>query len=177
MFPDDFNFKETLVQIDLLLHNAARRRFIRVSDCDDLRQDIFIAVAKGINQYDAGRASWDTFLATIIQSEIHRFRLKKRWRKHCTCESIHDFAEESHPLTNDYPSSELSDVEQVVFRGEIRQAVAELPDELQTICLLLTVLPKAQIADVLGVEAKVVSQKISQIRKLFSESKIIQDYL
>jgi len=177
MFPDDFNFDETLAQIDLLLHNATRRGFVRMADCDDLRQDIFIAVVKGINQYDVSRASWPTFLATIIQSEIHRFRLKKRWMKHCACESIHDLEEEDHPLTNDYPVSELNDVEQVVFRSEIRQAVAELPDDLQTICQLLTTMPQAQIADMLGIEPQIVSQKVSQIRKLLFDSKIVQDYL
>jgi len=177
MPPYDLNIKETLFQIDLLLHNAARRRFVRIADCEDLRQDVFIAVFMGTEQYDARRASWPTFLATIIQSEIHRFRLKKRWMKHCVCESIHDLEEEDHPLTNNYPSSELNDIERIVFRSEIRQAVGELPDELRTICRMLFTSSKAKTADLLGVEPKVLSQKISRIRKLFFESKIVQDYL
>jgi RNA polymerase sigma factor (sigma-70 family) len=177
MTPNDLNVKETLYQIDLLLHNAARRRFVRIVDCDDLRQDVFIAVFTGTERYDAGRSSWPTFLATIIQSEIHRLRLKKRCMKHSPCGNIHDLEEEDHPLTNVYPSSELNDVERIVFRGEIRQAVGELPGELQTICRLLFTSSKVQAADLLGMEPKLLSQKISRIRRLLMESNIIRDYL
>lgn len=177
MSPHDLNIKETLDQIDFLLQNATRRCFVPIADQDDLRQDAFIAVFTGTWQYDAKRASWPTFLATLIQSEIHRFRLKKRWQKHTTCESIHDLEEEDHPLSNNYLASELNDVERSVFLDEIRQAVHELPDELQSICRLLFHSSKAQTADLLGLEARLLSRKIKKIRKLFTESKIIRDYL
>ena len=177
MLPNDLNIKETLDQIDLLLHNATKRRFVRIDDHDDLRQDAFVAVFTGTQYYDARRASWSTYLATLIQSEIHRFRLKRRWQKHTTCESIHDLEEEDHPLSNNYLASELNDIEQSVFLDEIRQAVHELPDELQSICRLLFHSSKAQTADLLGLEARLLSQKIKKIRKLLTESKIIRDYL
>ena len=173
----DLNIKETLVQIDLLLHNATKRRFVHVADCDDLRQDVFIAVFTGIKCYDARRSSWPTFLAMIIQSEIHRFRLKRRWMKHRACESIHDLEEEDHPLTNYYPTSELNDVERNAFLGEVHQAMTELPDDLQTICRVLLTSSKAKAADTLGLEAKTLSEKIACIRQRLFESKIIQDYL
>jgi RNA polymerase sigma factor (sigma-70 family) len=177
MSPCDLDVKETLYQIDLLLHNALKRRFIFIPDLDDLRQDVFVTVIVGAEQYDARRASWPTFLATLIQSEIHRFRLKKRWFKHTTCESIHDLEEEDHPLTNNYLASELNDIERAVFLDEVRQAVHELPDELQLLCRLLFYSSKAQIADQLGLEARLLSQKIKKIRKLLTDSKIIRDYL
>jgi RNA polymerase sigma factor (sigma-70 family) len=177
MSPNDLNVKETLVQIDLLLHNAARRRFVRIADCDDLRQDVFIAVFTGVERYDAKRSSWPTFMATIIPSEIHRFRLKKRWLKHQACESIHDLDEEEHPLTNNYPTSELNDIERIVFHGEIRQAVTKLPHDLQVICRMLFTSSKAKTADLLGMEPQFLDYKISQIRKLFFVSKFTRDGL
>ncbi|HBT77296.1 MAG TPA: hypothetical protein DEB39_10335 [Planctomycetaceae bacterium] len=177
MTPNDLDIKETLVQIDLLLRNATRRCFVRFHECDDLTQDVFIAVFEATKRYDSARATWETFLATLIQSEIHRFRLKKRWMKHQFCESVDNLEEEDHPLTNLYPSSELNDVERIVFLGEVRQAVGELPDELQTICHMLFRFSKTQAADRLGMGKKLLSQKIARIRELLGESKIIQDYL
>ena len=177
MSPNELNVKETLVQIDLLLHNAARRRFVRIADCDDLRQDVFLAVFTGVERYDSMRSTWPTFLATIIQSEINRFRLKKRWLKHCAGESIHDLDEADHPLTNNYPSSELNDIEQIVFRKEIRQAVKNLPPNLRKICQMLLRYPNAQAAKLLGMELQLLDYKISQIRKVFFVSKFTRDGL
>jgi hypothetical protein len=73
--------------------------------------------------------------------------------------------------------SELNDVERVVFLGEIRQAIRELPDELQAVCQKLLRWSKTRTAEMLEMEPKLLSQKISQIRKLFFESKIIRDYI
>jgi len=175
MSPNDLNVKETLVQIDLLLHNAARRHFVRIADCDDLRQDVFIAVFTGTKLYDAKRSSWPTFLAALIQSEIHRFRLKKRWLKHRACESIHDLEEDDHPLVNDYPSSELNDVERNVFLREIRQAVKNLPRDLRKICRMLLRYSNAQAATVLGIDPRMLDYKIAHIRRVFFVSKITPD--
>ena len=175
MLPNDLDVKETLVQIDLLLHNAARRHFVRIADCDDLRQDVFIAVFTGVDLYYAKRSSWPTFMATLIQSEIHRFRLKKRWLKHQVCESIHDI--EDHPLTNNYPSSELNDIERIVFHGEIRQAVKNLPSNLRKICQMLLKYSNAQAAERLGMELQLLDYKILQIRKVFFVSKFTRDGL
>jgi len=177
MSPNDLDVKETLIQIDLLLRSAVRRRFVRIADCEDLRQDVFVTIFMEIEQYDTRRSAWTTFLATLIQSELHRFRLKKRWIKHQVCESIHDLEEEEHPLTNNYPMSELNDIERVVFCGEIQQAISELPDELQMICQKLLLSSQRQAAQELCMRPKLLSQKISQIRKLFSDSKIVRDYL
>lgn len=177
MTPNDLDIKETLVQIDLLLRNATRRCFVRFHECDDLAQDVFIAVFEATERYDATRASWETFLATLIQSEIHRFRLKKRWLKHRFCESIENLEEKDHPLTNLHPTTELNDVERSVFLGEIRQAVDELPADLQTICRMLFRYSKSQVADLLGLESKLLSQKIAKIRRLLGGSKVIRDYI
>ena len=177
MSPHDLNIKETLDQIDFLLHSAVKRRFVPVADFDDLRQDAFIAVFTGTRWYDARRASWPTFLATLIQSEINRFRLKKRWQKHAACESIHDLEEEDHPLMNNYPMSELNDIERGVVLSEMRQTLCELPDELQTICRMLLLLSKNDVAEMLEINARLLSQKITRIRKWLARSKIVQDYL
>ena len=177
MSPNDLDVKETLLQIDLLLLNAVRRHFVRSIDCDDLRQDVFIAVFTGIEDYDARRSSWSTFMATIIQSEIHRFRLKKRWMKHCACESIHDLDEEDHPRTNDYPTSELNDIERIVFRKEILQAVKNLPRNLRKICRMLLRYSKAKTAEQLDMNPRFLDYKILQIRKLFFVSKFTRDGL
>ena len=175
MLPNDLNVKETLIQIDLLLHNAARRHFVRIADCDDLRQDVFISVFTGVDLYDAKRSSWPTFMATLIQSEIHRFRLKKRWLKHQVCESIHDL--EDHPLTNNYPTSELNDIERIVFYGEIRQAVEKLPDDLQKICRLLFTTSKMKAAALLEMDHQMLNYKLSQIRRMFFVSKFVREEL
>jgi len=177
MSPNDLDVKETLVQIDLLLHNATRRRFVRMADCDDLRQDVFIAVFTGFELHDARRSSWPTFMATIIQSEINRFRLKKRWLKHCACESIHDLDEEDHPLTNNYPSSELNDIERIVFRKEIREAVKNLPSDLRKICQMLFTTTKAKTARRLKMDRQMLNYKLSQIRKVFFVSKFTREGL
>ena len=175
MSPNDLDVKETLVQIDLLLHNATRRRFVRMADCDDLRQDVFIAVFTGFELHDARRSSWPTFMATIIQSEINRFRLKKRWLKHCACESIHDLDEEDHPLTNNYPSSELNDIERIVFHKEIREAVEKLPDDLRKICRMLFIASKAKTADRLNMDPQLLNYKIAQIRRVLFVSKFTRE--
>ena len=175
MTPNELDVKETLIQIDLLLHKATRRHFVRIADCDDLRQDVFIAVFTGVEQYDSKRSTWPTFMATVIQSEIHRFRLKKRWLKHRAAESIHDLDEEDHPRINNYPSSELNDMERVVFHGEVREAVEKLPDDLQTICRMLFTESKATTADLLGLDPQMLNYKISQIRRVFFVSKIVPD--
>jgi len=177
MSPNDLDVKETLVQIDLLLQNAARRHFVRIADYDDLRQDVFVAVFTKIELYDARRSSWPTFMATIIQSAIHRFRLKKRWIKHRACESIHDLDEEDHPLTNNYPMSELNDVERIVFHKEIRQAVEKLPRDLRKICRMLFTTSKAKTARRLGMETQFLDYKLLQIRKVFFVSKFTCDDL
>ena len=177
MTTKDLNVKETLHQIDLLLYNAIRRQFVRLADREDLQQDVFIAVYTEVKRYDASRASWPTFLATIIQAEIHRFRLRKRWQKHRACESIHDLEDEDHPCSNTYPSTELNDIEQAVARSEIRQAIDELPKSLREICHMLLTLPKAQVAEALGEERYFVSKKLSTIRRLLAESNVVRDYL
>ena len=173
----DLDVNETLIQIDLLLRSGIMRRFVRIADYEDLRQNVFVAIFTEAEQYDAGRSTWPTFLASLIQSELHRFRLKKRWLKHQVGESIHDLEDEDHPLTNNYPMSELNDVERVVFCGEIRQAISELPGELQAVCQKLLLSSQRQAAQELCMKPKLLSQKISQIRKLFSDSKIVRDYL
>ena len=177
MTTKDLSIKETLQQIELLLANAIRRQFVRPDDRDDLQQDVFIAVFMEVERYDASRASWPTFLATIIQAEIHRFRLKKRWLKHRACESIHDLEEDAHPCSNDYPSTELNDIERVIARSEIWQAINTLPESLQAICRKLLTLPKAQVTNMLGMRKNAMTKKITRIRELLTESKIARDYL
>jgi RNA polymerase sigma factor (sigma-70 family) len=156
---------------------TVKQHHLRQEEIEDLVADIVLAVLQQTHDFDFRLAAWSTFLNTIIEREIKRFRSRKRWRKFQRVASIHDLTEDEHPLTNFYPTYELNDQERSVLFGEIRNVIATLPEELQKICQLLWVDSKNEIAERLEIQPGTLSKKIDQIAFLLSESKIIQEFL
>jgi RNA polymerase sigma factor (sigma-70 family) len=155
---------------------AVKQHHIRQEEIEDLVADIVLAVFQQTHDFDFRLAAWSTFLNAIIEREIKRFRSRKRWRKFQQVASIHDLTEDEHPLTNFYPTYELNDQERAVFFDEIRSAIATLPKELQTICQLLLVNSKIEIAKRLHISNVILSREIKKIRLHLRESKIIQEF-
>jgi DNA-directed RNA polymerase specialized sigma24 family protein len=170
------NVTEMFSRIDYHISTAVKRRLIRPQDIDDVQQDIIVAMFRRVKDFDSCRATWSTFLNTIIESEIRQFRLRKRWFKHQEFVSVHDLEEDEQPLTNFYPTYELNEIEYVVFLGEIRNVIKKLPKELRKICHLLQSDAKIEVANRLKIDSCVLSKKINQIAIRLSESKIIQEF-
>jgi RNA polymerase sigma factor (sigma-70 family) len=155
---------------------AVKQHHIRQEEIEDLVADIVLAVFQQTRDFDFRLAAWSTFLNAIIEREIKRFRSRKRWRKFQSVTSIHDLTEDEHPLTNFYLTYELNDQERSVFFGEIRNVIATLPEELQTICQLLPVDSKIEIAKRLRISNVILCREIKKIRFHLRESKIIQEF-
>jgi RNA polymerase sigma factor (sigma-70 family) len=155
---------------------AVKQHHLRQEEVEDLVADIILSVFQRTRDFDLRLSAWSTFINVVIEKEIKKFRSRKRWRKFQSVASIHDLKEDEHPLTNFYPTCELNDQERSVFFDEIRNVIATLPEELQTICQLLPVDSKIEIAKRLHISNVILCREIKKIRLHLCESKIIQAF-
>jgi RNA polymerase sigma factor (sigma-70 family) len=177
MSPSEIDISELLSRIDCNLSIALRRRVICYSDILDLRQDIVLALFSRACEFDPRRASWTTFMSMIIETEIKRFRSRKRWRKYQSFASLDDLSECEHPTTNLYPTSELNDLERHLFCIEFDDAIETLPKSFRDICCYLKRFPKSTTALRLKIPAYKLSLQLRKLRWLFRESKVFRDFI
>jgi RNA polymerase sigma factor (sigma-70 family) len=177
MSPLEIDVNEMLDRVAYHLGIAKRRCVVRGQDACDLQQDIFLAVFTRVSDFDSCRASWSTFLNMIIEVEIKRFRLRKRWRKYQPFICFDELSELEHPLTNFYPSGELNDLERHIFWHEFNMDIDKLPDRLREICVLLKRHSKSQTASKLQIPNSNLYRQIERIRNLLKKSKVISDFL
>jgi RNA polymerase sigma factor (sigma-70 family) len=147
MSPPENNITKIFDRIHYHIGIAVKQHHLRQEEVEDLVADIILSVFQRTRDFDFRLSAWSTFINVVIEKEIKKFLSRKRWRKFQSVTSIHDLTEDEHPLTNFYPTYELNDQERSVFFGEIRSVLATLPEELQTICQLLSVDSKIEIAE------------------------------
>jgi RNA polymerase sigma factor (sigma-70 family) len=176
MVPPENNITQIFDRIHYHIGIAVKQHHIRQEEIEDLVADIILAVFQRTRDFDLRLSAWSTFINVVIEKEIKKFRSRKRWRKFQRAASIHELKEDEHPLTNFYPTYELNDQERVVFFDEIRNVIATLPKELQTICQLLLVDSKIEIAKRLHLSNVLLCREIKKIRLHLSESQIIQEF-
>ncbi|MDR2345461.1 MAG: hypothetical protein LBE18_05290 [Planctomycetaceae bacterium] len=163
--------------INYHLSRALKHRAVCYQDILDLRQDIVLVLFKRTCEYDSSRAAWSTFMNMIIETEIKRFRSRKRYRKYQSLASLDDLPESKHPKTNLYPSSELNDLERRLFCIEFDEAIEKLPEKFRDICRNLKCYPKLVTAMRLNIPAYKLSLQIRKLRCLLRDSKIFRDFV
>ncbi|MDR2761474.1 MAG: hypothetical protein LBB88_02600 [Planctomycetaceae bacterium] len=177
MSPSEIDINVLTSRIDYHLSRALKRRAVCYQDILDLRQDIVLVLFTRACEFDSRRASWSTFMNMLIETEIKRFRSRKRYRKYQSFASLDDLPESEHPKTNLYPSSELNDLERRLFCIELDEAIEKLPKDFRDICRYLKRFPKLVTAMRLNIPAYKLSLQIRKLRCLFRESKIFRDFV
>ena len=175
MAPNEIVIDDVIRVIDFHLRKLVKRHIFRNEECDDIRQDIIVAVYENCASFDPELSSWLTFVNMIVLRELKRQRLQKRWRKHQNIMSLEEIEPEEEPLTNFYPTYVLNEVELHAFLGEIRDTIRTFPEKSRTVCKWLSLYSKREVALRLNMEPSELSREITKIRQLFKRSKVFAD--
>ena len=142
-------------------HAAAARRLARTvlqnaEDADDAAQDGFLLAWRHIDRYDPGRpfAPW---LMRIVMNAAADLRRKRRVRR-----------TEQIPVSTTAPGpSPETETDRTLFRAQLREALARLPERQRTAVVLFDAegYSHADIATVLGIPEGTVRSDVFHARR------------
>jgi RNA polymerase sigma-70 factor, ECF subfamily len=141
------------------------------SDAADLAQETFVRVYHHRARFDPAQ-KFSTWLYAIATNLL---RDRFRWQKRHPQVSLHAERDEAASLLETLPDPAASPGEQLSSReraGEVRVAIAALPEDLRSPLLLFEYecLSHAEIGAVLGCSAKAVETRLYRARNLLRKS-------
>lgn len=118
-----------------------RRRVARPQDQEDLTQEVFLRVYKGVADF-RGDSSFGTWLFTIARNTCHQWRRRRRARPEAALNSLvprplREDGEDAEPEIEDHgqpaPVEVVLDEEQ---RRLLRETIADLPPQMRRAMVL-----------------------------------------
>lgn len=189
--PLDFGRKAGV--IDRLANRHARRladshAAFRPDDRDDLKQEMLLAVLRGIDRFDPSRGTLSAFLGRLLRNRCNELIRAKNsamrdWRKEgpslqqplrgrdaaepidsAFSESLDERSARSHTGQQKRPDDELA-----MLKLDIEAVKCQLPHALRELAEMLETLPLSAIAEQLEESPRQVRKKIDMLRENFTD--------
>ncbi len=149
------------------IENKARRLIRRAgfsrSDREDLEQELTLRLLERSALYDPSRASLNTFVVCVIRSGVANILRQEATKKRAAARFNTSLHAEHVPPPVVEPEQERN-----FARLEVREAVAGLAPELQSVCQRLMADPPSVVARELKVTSYQLQISIGHIRRHFA---------
>jgi len=162
-------------------------------DVEDIEQDLTLDLLERLAKFDPAKATYNTFVARIVERKIsklirHRMQEMRDYRREDgslndpidngrgeTSERLQTISQDEHDARtgrHTRPAAERMDLQ-----IDVRQALAELPQELRRAGELLMTMPVAQAARAMGIpRSTFYDAYLAKLRRAF-EDRGLRDYL
>lgn len=153
-----------------LIHGLAFRLLGNPAQAEDVCQDVFLRVHRGLYRLDTSRdpAPW---LATIVGNACREFWRGKHYRAGRRSVPISEIGDwqDDHPRSADTPESEMLRAEQ---QRRVRRAILDLPDPLREVVVLhdFQRLTHQEIADAVGASHDAIRKRHSRALARLAEA-------
>jgi RNA polymerase sigma-70 factor, ECF subfamily len=148
-------------------HHTIVFRFARMMSgsqtiAEDVTQETFTTLLRGLTRYEPGRGALSTYLYGVARN-ITRARLRRE-RRFVRL----DITEDSEPISPRDPSTAFEQSQQ---RMRLRQIIAELPSRYREVIILcgLHGLSYAEVAVILGTPVGTVRSRLSRGRRAMAD--------
>ena len=156
-------FITLLDQYERRIYNMVYHRVGNHEDAQDLTQEIFLAVYKGLPKF-RGEASPYTWIYRIALNKINRFLRKKRLMRFLSLEELRP--EEENWVVENPHEDPLAPLKRAVLRK-----VRNLPKPFREALMLhyFDGLSYEEVAEVLGVSVGTVKSRLNRARKILAQ--------